>query len=519
MLQPMWRTISVLVLGTVVLCNAEAKRPESWVRTGPLGPVPERVSDRLPLSDQSNEGDWVSYEPMTDEFDGTALDPNKWWPRNPGWLGRQPAYFWPGNVTVSDGKLHLAMRREEVPEMPKDKGYHTYTSAAVQSKGLIRYGYFEVKARPMRSHGSSSFWFYHSTPEEWTEIDVFEIGGGAPGFERKYNMNVHVFRTPTETEHWSSHGVWTAPTDLADNYHAYGLEWGPGKIKWYFDGVLVRWVENTHWHQALRLNFDSETMPEWFGLPEDGDLPSTYSIEYVRSWKQRADAPLPVGDGYKLVWSDEFDGETLDLSKWDYRGLGPRRNAINVKETVSLDGEGHLVLTTKRVGDAWHTAMIGTQGKFETTFGYFECRVRLQEQIGHWSAFWLQSPSLGDPLGDPATAGTEIDIFEYLRKDGDRVHHNLHWDGYGEHHKRAGTTVTVPGLGEGWHTFGLLWTEAEYVFYVDGHQTWRSDKGVSHRDQYIILSLEVGTWAGDIAQAELPDHLYVDYVRVYKKAP
>jgi beta-glucanase (GH16 family) len=286
MLQRMWRTASFLVLGTLAACNAEAKRPESWVRTGPLGPVPARVSDRLPLSDQGSEGDWVPYEPMTDEFDGPALDPNKWWPRNPGWLGRQPAYFWPGNVTVSDGKLHLTMRREEVPEMPKDKGYHTYTSAAVQSKGLVRYGYFEVKARPMRSHGSSSFWFYHSTPEEWTEIDVFEIGGGASGFERKYNMNVHVFRTPTENEHWSSHGVWTAPKDLADDYHVYGLEWGPDKIKWYFDGVLVRWVENTHWHQALTLNFDSETMPEWFGLPEDDDLPSTYSIEYVRSWKR-----------------------------------------------------------------------------------------------------------------------------------------------------------------------------------------------------------------------------------------
>ncbi|HPY52002.1 MAG TPA: glycoside hydrolase family 16 protein, partial [Sedimentisphaerales bacterium] len=220
---------------------------------------------------------------------------------------------------------------------------------------------------------------------------------------------------------------------------------------------------------------------------------------------------------YKLIWSDEFDGQTLDSTRWDYRGLGPRRDAVNVKETVSLDGEGHLVLTTKRAGDAYHTAMIGTQGRFETTFGYFECRVRLQEQVGHWSAFWLQSPSLGQPLGDPAAAGTEIDIFEYLRKDGDRVHHNLHWDGYGEHHKHAGTTVTVAGLQRGWHTFGLLWTDREYVVYVDGKETWRSDKGVSHRSQYIILSLEVGKWAGDIAQAQLPDHLYVDYVRVYQR--
>lgn len=225
----------------------------------------------------------------------------------------------------------------------------------------------------------------------------------------------------------------------------------------------------------------------------------------------------PVGEGYELVWSDAFDGDTLDLAKWGYRNLGPRRDAVNVKETVALDGKGHLVLTTQRSGNAYHTAMIGTQGTFETTFGYFECRVQLQRQVGHWSAFWLQSPSMGDPVGDIASAGTEIDIFEYLRREDDLVHHNLHWDGYGQHHKHAGTDVRVPGLGEGYHTFGLLWTETEYVFYINGQEAWRSTQALSRRDQYIILSLEVGKWAGEIADADLPDHLYVDYVRVYQK--
>jgi hypothetical protein len=265
---------------------AQPRPDKDWVRSGELGAAPRRVNEDYPLSDQANEGDWVKYEPMSDEFAGTELDGDKWWPRNPKWLGRQPAYFYPGNVTVSDGKLHLAMRKQQVPEMPKDKGYHTYTSAAVQSKTLIKYGYFEVKCRPMKSHGSSSFWFYNNEPQLWTEIDVFEIGGKAPGFEKKYNMNVHVFKTPAEKEHWSRHGEWLAPSNLADEYHTYALEWDRDEIKWYFDGVLVRSIENTHWHQPLTLNFDSETMPKWFGLPRDSDLPSTYSIEYVRAWKK-----------------------------------------------------------------------------------------------------------------------------------------------------------------------------------------------------------------------------------------
>ena len=266
---------------------AQQYRPKKdWVRTGELGARPERVTTAYPLSDQDNEGNWIKYEPLSDEFAGSELDSNKWWPRNPKWLGRQPAYFYPGNVTVTDGKLHLAMRKQEVPEMPRDKGYHTYTSAAVQSKTLVKYGYFEIKCRPMKSHGSSSFWFYNNEPKLWTEIDVFEIGGGAPGFEKKYNMNVHVFKTPIEKEHWSRHGAWVAPSNLADDFHTYALEWDREELKWYFDGVLVRRIENTHWRQPLTLNFDSETMPNWFGLPKDGDLPSTYSIEYVRAWKK-----------------------------------------------------------------------------------------------------------------------------------------------------------------------------------------------------------------------------------------
>ncbi len=228
------------------------------------------------------------------------------------------------------------------------------------------------------------------------------------------------------------------------------------------------------------------------------------------------EANIPVS-GYELVWADEFDGGQLDMSKWGYRHLGPRRDGVNVAESVTLDGRGHLVLTTRQVGEEYHTAMIGTEETFQATYGYFECRVRLQRQVGHWSAFWLQSPTIGQPVGDPSSAGVEVDIFEYLRRWGDEVVHNLHWDGYGEHHRAAGGRAEVAGLGEGWHTFGVEWTAVGYVFFVDGVETWRSAAAVSRRSQYMILSLEVGPWAGEIAEASLPDDLLVDYVRVYQR--
>ncbi len=178
------------------------------------------------------------------------------------------------------------MRKEKVSEEFEKLGYKDYTSAALHTKVRSSYGYYEVKAKPMNSGGSSSFWFQQDDVPGWaTEIDVFEIGGNAKGFEHKYHMTLHVSGTPTEKKHWSVGGVWEAPWRLADDYHIYGLDWGKDELKFYVDGVLVRSVENTHWHQSLFLIFDSETMPEWFGMPDDKDLPSTFSVEYVRAWK------------------------------------------------------------------------------------------------------------------------------------------------------------------------------------------------------------------------------------------
>ncbi|MDX9752846.1 MAG: family 16 glycosylhydrolase, partial [bacterium] len=162
----------------------------------------------------------------------------------------------------------------------------------------------------------------------------------------------------------------------------------------------------------------------------------------------------PPSTQYELVWSDEFKGTTLDLTKWVYRDLGPRRDGVNVQECAQLDGEGMLHLVTKKVGDAFHTAMIATQGTYETTFGYFETRVQFQKQRGHWSAFWLQSSALQQGVGDYRKYGTEIDIFEYLVRYPEILHFNLHWDGYGEDHKSEGCKIEDPTLPEGFHTVG-----------------------------------------------------------------
>ena len=265
--------------------GAQVDRQNSgWTRIGPLDKTPERLTADLPLSDQQNRAGWVKYNEFSDEFNGAAPDTNKWTTFYQ-WRGREPALFRGSNVTTQDGLLQLAMRREEVPEMKKNPKYHTYTSAYVCTRRLTRYGYFEVRAKPMNSAGSSSFWFSHGTPQWCTEIDVFEIGGKAPGREKAYNMNCHIFTENGVRNHWNTGGVWEAPWRLADAFHTYGLEWTPEHIVFYVDGVIVRSLPNTHWHKPMRLIFDSETMPDWFGLPQDADLPSFFQVDYVRTWK------------------------------------------------------------------------------------------------------------------------------------------------------------------------------------------------------------------------------------------
>ncbi len=225
----------------------------------------------------------------------------------------------------------------------------------------------------------------------------------------------------------------------------------------------------------------------------------------------------PAGQGktWKLAWSDEFDGTSIDTSKWEIIGDSKRRDGYWVKEDSYLDGKGNLLIRTKKDGQRYTSGAMRTRNKFEHKFGYWVCRCKFPEQVGHWPAFWLHIGSVGN-IGNEGRDGTEIDIMEkpWLQ---DKITQNLHWDGYGAAHKNAGGKLSmIPGISKGFHTFGLHWKADEYVFYVDGKETWRTRAGgVSQVPEYMKLTEEIGDWGGDIKKAKLPDYFVVDYVRVY----
>lgn len=228
--------------------------------------------------------------------------------------------------------------------------------------------------------------------------------------------------------------------------------------------------------------------------------------------------PGHIKENYSLVWNDEFDGTTVDMAKWNYRAEGSVRNHATVnRRTIHVDGQGHVVIQViKDDNGKYFVGQLGTDGIFNTKFGYFECRAMMNKGIGPHVAFWLQSGTMG-VVGDPQKNGVEIDIFEYHRKEPDIVHFNLHWDGYGADHKQAGKKVTYPDIKEGFHTFGLEWTEDKYTFYVDGVEMWSTTDAVSHKEEYMILSTELTGFGGMPAQGKYPDSVIFDYVRVYQQ--
>jgi len=225
-------------------------------------------------------------------------------------------------------------------------------------------------------------------------------------------------------------------------------------------------------------------------------------------------------DGYKQVWEDDFNGTVLDASKWKYRAEGTVRGYATVSgaETIALDGKGNLVIRTTKKNGKYYVGQVTTDGIFAQKFGYFECRAQMQQHLGTHSAFWLQSNTMAVEDNNPKANGTEIDIFEYHRKTSNQVHHNLHWNGYGSAHRQAGTAKTIPFIGSGFHTFGLLWTAEEYVFFVDGEETWRTKEAVSHIPEYLILSTELTGFGGEHRHENYPDSVVFDYVKVYSVA-
>ena len=250
---------------------------------------------------------------------------------------------------------------------------------------------------------------------------------------------------------------------------------------------------------------------------------------------------IPNEENLELVWSDEFDGDGLDLTKWEGHYCGGeakvrRGSWWHTDMAVIENGALHIKTLYFPNGykgngkPGWYTCGIDTRGLYEQKHGYFEVRCILPEGTGMWSAFWMLTDGMSNVDGS-GKDGAEIDIFEspyYGERFGRRVSSNIHIDGYGEGHKSANVCkpyILFNNPYKEFNTYGLEWNENEYIFYINGIETGRSDfGGASQVPEYLILSVEVGgenavpgdSWAGEaLTPDSAPTDFVIDYVRAY----
>ncbi len=227
-----------------------------------------------------------------------------------------------------------------------------------------------------------------------------------------------------------------------------------------------------------------------------------------------------IGTNLELVWQDEFEGNQLDTTKWQPCPEWKRQNFCYWEaDNNHLTGDGQLRLDITEVNGTVYCGAIRTRDLYAQKYGYFETRCKVPKIKGGWVAFWMM-PNANMP-GNTGKDGTEIDVFESINGWKGMVNHALHWDGYEAYHQSVGQDFQRVDLyDDNFHTFGVMWTPTEYIFYIDGAETWRSSAGgISEVEQYLKLTIEVtsAAWAGNWSeQTEKPIYWYVDYVRAYQ---
>ncbi|MCL1952166.1 MAG: family 16 glycosylhydrolase [Oscillospiraceae bacterium] len=236
--------------------------------------------------------------------------------------------------------------------------------------------------------------------------------------------------------------------------------------------------------------------------------------------------PLDLS-GYEVVFEDEFNGASLDLAKWEYRGTGDRGGAFIHPDQVRVEG-GKLILKAEYLaggafGAGWYSGMIRTKDEF--TRGYFEMTCVCSREGNFSSSWWLNSTGMSSAeLSDGGRGGAEIDIFEafnhkLIKPWQDSVSLAVHVGGYGDGLRSKGLgSYYGKNIYTEYNTFGVLWTEEEYIFYVNGVEAVRTsfEKGVSAAPEYAIISLEPPDEV--TAKQDVTAEFIIENVRIYQLA-
>ena len=240
-------------------------------------------------------------------------------------------------------------------------------------------------------------------------------------------------------------------------------------------------------------------------------------------------------EGYtQLYWSDEFNGNALDTSKWTYEigngdwgwGNGESQYYTNRNDTVA---DGVLTISGKKEkidNFDYSSTRIKTQNKVNFTYGYVEARISLPAVDGMWPAFWMM-PNNSVYGGWPHSG--EIDIMEARGRVRYTSSSAIHFSDENGHtyrtRERNGHDITE------FHKYAVAWKEDSISFYVDdamyfsctkdqwSTQSSSAETAPFDKDFYIILNLAIGgqfdNWTMPPSSFTSAD-MKIDYVRVFK---
>ena len=240
---------------------------------------------------------------------------------------------------------------------------------------------------------------------------------------------------------------------------------------------------------------------------------------------------------WELFWSDEFDGDSLDMTKWNIE-RGTNGPVVKKAENVKVE-DGDCVITLRRDNPAdgyeYSSSYVTTANKFSFCFGRLEFRAKLPVGQGVWPALW----TLGDnylTIGNDEKAWPlcgEIDVMELIGSsdphnpfDNKKILGTLHWGHDRDNHKQAHNSwFLVDSPADDYHIYAVEWDENEMVWYVDEKAYLRvkmddPTMGTAFMQKHwIIMNIGLCNWDGSSYDETTPDtaSMYVDYVRVYKE--
>jgi len=291
---------------------------------------------------------------------------------------------------------------------------------------------------------------------------------------------------------------------------------------------------------------------KWVPLTVNGTVPAgTAKVQLVSEFVQTSSSgngavyldDLSIGFGtisptttvggstYSLVWSDEFDGTSLNSANWTPEtgggGWGNNEQQTYTSDSSNLRVDsGNLIIQAVKSGSAWTSARIKSQDKRSFQYGKIEFSAKLPTGVGPWPAAWL----LGNNISSVnwPTCG-EIDVMEWRgnpTSDANTVGHALHSaTRNGSNPVEPPSRSAVVNPSSAFHTYAVVWTANNLVFSVDGVDKATltppsPDAAAFQKEFFLILNLAMGgSYVGNTISSSLTSASYeVDYVRVYQVA-